>query len=235
MNIFYTPPGKVYENSLELTGQEARHASKVLRYGEGDQIMVVDGKGNRFTGIIARITGQTVAVDIKKREKENMPEPAIILGMGIIKKRDRFEFAVEKAVELGVQEIALFRGEHSVKENVRIDRLSSIVQAAMKQSLRASLPGINIFDSLEELISAFPGSEIIAAHKKGEPADTTEPVMPNTEKGGLILLVGPEGGFSDEEFRFLKDRGSKLVALGPARLRTETAAVVLTARYSLTR
>ena len=228
MNIFYAPPSQINNGFIELLEQEAAHASKVLRASEGDKLQVVDGRGGRYEGLIRRITKKSIQVEIKDHQKVPIPKPELILGMGIIKKRDRLEFAVEKAVELGVSKIMLFRSDHSIKENVRMDRLESIAVSAMKQSLRAWLPEISLHTSLNKLLDEMHDAEILAAHEK------VDAVGKSFQKKGIdkkLLLVGPEGGFSDDEVNMFRDYGVRLVSLGEKRLRTETAVIAFLSQY----
>lgn len=230
MNIYYAPPSQITNGLAELTGQEATHATKVMRAREGDSLSIVDGKGGYYEGPIRRITNKSVQIEIEKRQQRPKPEPSLVLGMGIIKKRDRLEFAVEKAVELGARRICLFRSDHTIKENVRMDRLESIVLSAMKQSLRAWLPEVSLYRSFGDLLDAFPEASLLAAHEKVE-ADQHNMDFNLQGDGQLLLLVGPEGGFSDFEVEEVKARDGKLVSLGSHRLRTETAAVVFLSRF----
>jgi 16S rRNA (uracil1498-N3)-methyltransferase len=220
----------VYNGFIELVEQEAKHASKVMRAREGDMLTVVDGRGNWYEGIIRRKTRKTVQIEIEQSQHISPSEPALILGMGIIKKRDRLEFAVEKAVELGVSEIRLFRSEHTIKENVRMDRLESIATSAMKQSLRAWLPQISMYNSLEELIERTDDAQLLMAHEKVEPGKNNISLK-QLDEDRLLLLVGPEGGFSDTEVAFAKKKGAQLVSLGSYRLRAETAAVAFLSQF----
>jgi len=230
MNIFYAPAKQINNGYAELTDQEAIHASKVMRVREGDQLVIVDGEGGRYKGPVRRITNKSVQIEIKNKEKLSQPSPPLILGMGIIKKRDRLEFAVEKAVELGARHICLFRSEHTIKENVRMDRLESIALSAMKQSLRAWLPQISLFNSFKDLLEAFPNAHYLTAHEKID-ADQKNMNFNAGSNDQLLLLVGPEGGFSTDEIKTARDKGGQLVSLGSHRLRAETAAVVFLSQF----
>lgn len=230
MNIFYAPPSQVRNGFAELRDQEAIHASKVMRAREGDELVVVDGVGGRYRGTIQRITEDSVQMAIEEEAKIEAPEPALILGMGIIKKRDRLEFAVEKAVELGATQICLFRSERSVKENVRTDRLEAKALSAMKQSLRAWLPDVSLNESFEELLNSYPKADFLAAHEKADSEEKTLSAFKETSEEAL-LLVGPEGGFSSREIDLLKRKDARLISLGPNRLRTETAAVAFLSQF----
>lgn len=229
MNIFYAPPGQIYESHLELSGQEAKHASKVLRYQTGDAITVVDGRGGWYEGIVGQITKNSMLVSINDSKTIPNPNPELVLGLGLIKKRDRLEFAVEKAVELGVSEIALFRSRHTVKENVRMDRLKHTALAAMKQSLRAWLPEIQLKSSLTEVLKEYPDCLTLIAHEKAERKAGIREEMLRHEK--LLLLIGPEGGFADEEINEALQKGGELISLGSHRLRTETAAITFISQF----
>ncbi|TYP94836.1 16S rRNA (uracil1498-N3)-methyltransferase [Fodinibius salinus] len=233
MNIYYAPPSQVHSQFVELTGQEAKHASKVMRAREGDKLTVVDGEGGRYDGTIARILDESIQINVKESDRTSYPHPEIVLGLGIIKKRDRLEFAVEKAVELGAAEIGLFRCERTVKENVRMERLQSKALSAMKQSLRAWLPDIRLFDSPGQLVDHYPDSNIYVAHEKINPDDPENRADGISTKSPqkMLLMIGPEGGFSVSEVKEMKDRGAKVVSLGPNRLRAETAAIAFLSQF----
>lgn len=230
MNIFYTPPAQIHNGFAELTGQEAKHAGKVMRVREGDQLTVVDGEGGWYEGIIRRITNKTIQLEIESEKKVPAPKPELILGLGIIKKRDRLEFAVEKAVELGARYICLFRSDHTIKQNVRMDRLEAIALSAMKQSLRAWLPEISVLTSLEELLERYEDAVFLAAHEKVDQSEANFDLK-TISKDKALLLVGPEGGFSANEIEIIQAKEGKLVSLGSHRLRAETAAVVFLSRF----
>lgn len=226
MNVFYCPPSRISSDSAEFTEEEARHASKVLRYREGDDICFVDGVGGWYEGTVGRILKRSLTGRITSRRKMPDSTPRLTLGMGIIKKRDRLEFAVEKATELGAGKIALFRSRHTVKEKVRKERLEKTALSAMKQSMRSRLPEIEVHPSLDHLLESCRAARILAAHEKAEdgPVDTAG-------SDELLLLVGPEGGFSDPEIEQIREKGGKRVSLGMYRLRTETAALVFLSRF----
>lgn len=233
MNLFYAPPGQIEGKLIELRDQEARHAAKVLRYREGDSIAVTDGEGVWYEGTVRKILERSVRVEIREQNRKKRSGPRLVLGMGIIKKRDRLEFAVEKAVELGAREIALFRSEHTVKENVRIDRLEAAALSAMKQSLRVYLPAVKILTDLESALKAYPKHMPLIAHEKSN--GNGEPGIPEScsKAERLLLLVGPEGGFTEEEVAMVRSvkHAGQVVSLGEYRLRTETAVIALMSQF----
>lgn len=224
MNIFYAPPEKVTEDIIELTGQEAVHASKALRYRPGDSITVVDGKGGWYEGEVGLITSDRVQVTVEEAKRNQPLQPSLTLAMGIIKKRDRLEFAVEKAVELGVKEVVLFRGEHSVKQNIRTDRLESIILSAMKQSLQSWLPKLSVYNSLQQATETYANYNILVAHQEGRSIRDMD-FFNSTKSEDYLMVVGPEGGFSDSETDYLRKKEGEFISFNSNRLRAETAVV----------
>ncbi|HKJ44218.1 MAG TPA: 16S rRNA (uracil(1498)-N(3))-methyltransferase [Balneolales bacterium] len=232
MNVFYTQPDQINTEYLEITGDEAHHISRVLRYNIDDQIVVVDGIGHKFKGRIIDISKKNVRVQIL--ERENLPDinghnQRLVLGLGIIKHRQRLEFAVEKAIELGVAEIILFNSRYSEKSNIRKDRIEKIMISAMKQSMHAVLPVLKVENSLEDVLEKNYDYKMLIAHEKYD-GNTGIPSDVKKEKN-ILLLVGPEGGFSEEEVATVKEKGGELISLGPYRLRAETAALAFLALF----
>ncbi len=204
------------------------HISKVLRNSAGDKIHITDGNGRKFTGIIEQINKNQVVVKSDELVTEERAWPYITLCIGLIKKRDRLEFAIEKATELGVDEIIVFRGEHSQKQNIRTDRLQAAALSAMKQSLRYYLPPVRMAQSLSEVLKGINRDVpvILADEIRQSENDFTE-----IKQEKLLLIVGPEGGFSEKERELLREISAVPYSLGKNRLRTETAAVLMTDRF----
>ena len=233
MNIFYVEPEKVTESQFVLEGQEAQHASKVLRLRIGDKIVAVNGKGQRFAGDIQMIGRNSLTASIKQKDEIPKPIQEKVLAMGIIKKRDRLEFAVEKAVELGATKIILFNADHSEKEKLRMDRLQTIAISAMKQSMRRWLTEIIHSTSLDAVYEQYPDHTILMAHEEtgysSSEADELNNIISSNEN--LLLVIGPEGGFSENEVKSTRQRNGKMISLGKYRLRAETAAIAFLSRF----
>lgn len=228
MNQFYVKSDQIDSSRISLTGQEAIHASKVLRKGTGEEIFITDGNGHRYQGLIESVSRGTISIHIRDIQSFRKPEPSVILAMGMIRKRNRLEFAVEKAVELGVSEIILFRGDHSEPFKVRMDRAEASALSAMKQSLRVYLPPVKSVDSLDDIIrNETDDATYIYADQEGE-IDEYD-LSPNIKRA--VLVIGPEGGLSDREEGLLKETGATGLHLGDYRLRAETAAVVMALKY----
>lgn len=225
-NVFYTKPENIKGGQLELVDQEARHASKVLRFNVGDELFASDGKGNVYRTTITSITKSSVLAEIEETQFESEPRIKKVLAFGAIKKRDQLEFAVEKAVELDAWEICIFDADHSERTRINEERLESIALSAFKQSKRKWLPEIIIKKSLDEVLKYYSDHQLILAHMEEE---ATQPSPLQEEKN--LLLVGPEGGFSDREIELTKTREVEFISLGSNRLRAETAVAAMLSQY----
>lgn len=228
LNQFYASPDQINKTYIRLKDQEAIHAARVLRKGVGDTIVVTDGNGTRYRGKIESISKNEVLAAIHKKEEFIKPKPAVILALGLIKKRNRLEFSVEKATELGASEIILFRGDHSEPFKVRMDRIEASVMSAMKQSLRVYLPEVRPVKSLDSIINGEEQDTLIL-HANQEGNVTDYKLSDNIKR--IVMVVGPEGGLSVSEQALLKKAGAVGLRLGDYRLRAETAAMVMTSRF----
>lgn len=225
-NIFYTEPKNIIGGRLELTDQEARHAVKVLRFDVGDELYASDGKGNVYKTKVLSASKSSVHAEIEEIESKSEPEIKKVLAFGAIKKRDRLEFAVEKAVELDTWEICIFDADHSERSRINEDRIRAIALSAFKQSKRRWLPEIVIKKSLDEVLDHYSNHYLLTAHV---PED---PVQPKTlQQKENLLLVGPEGGFSDREIELCEQRKTEFISLGNNRLRAETAVTAMLSQF----
>lgn len=155
--LFYAKPTRVNQQTqhLKLVDAEAHHASQVLRIRRGDEIFVTNGAGDIFRGEAEQITPTEMDVHIVETVRNRQPNPLPVLALSLIKKRDRLEFMLEKAVEIGVQKVLLFNADHSERVKLRKDRVDAILLRAMKQSRRPFLPETMYFDSLDELLALY--------------------------------------------------------------------------------
>lgn len=227
-NLFYTPPDLVHDARIKLEGQEARHALRVMRYREGEPIAITDGLGTLYSCVVRQASGDTLSAEIVSRQTHKRPSPYLAVAVGNIKKRDRLEFAVEKLTELGADDIVIYNGDHSEKSRVRMDRIEKTIASAMKQSQRLYLPSCTMFPSLETVVSdkTADGFVVVAAdeQQKGEEQRLTD-------HHKYLLVVGPEGGFSEKERSVLNQYQAVPYSLGDYRLRTETAAIIMTDHF----
>lgn len=224
MQLFFDPNAVYSEPLITLFGSEMNHITRVLRHKTGDTINITNGNGTLFQVRIENVLKDRLNVLILNKKTVDRPESGkITLAMPLLKARDRMEFAIEKSVEIGVGKILLFQSDRTEKHKVRDDRMQVIIESAMKQSLQVYLPVFKICASLESVLEQTEGSTILVAHEKENQTRVQDIEQIN---GLTVLLVGPEGGFSDKEMDLFKREKAQIISLGSNRLRSETAAIV---------
>ncbi len=223
MNRFLIDTPASEATQITLDEGESHHAVRVMRMGLGDRLEAFDGRGLRLIAQITDPHPKRVRCDILERE-QMPPEPGsgLVLAIGLIKKAERLEFALEKATEIGVGAIWLFSADHSETTRIREDRLHAHLVAAAKQSKRSHIPALRFFSSMDAMLKESVGRPHILAHEKTPGHVVSTPIPQNA-----VLLVGPEGGFSDREVALAAASGAVPYSLGAFRLRTETAALTL--------
>ncbi len=222
MQFFYIPD--LNSSHIILDGETYRHAIRVMRKKESEQLVLVDGKGQKAVGAIQSIAKKAAEVEIIERVYAYQPLPYnLLLGLAPTKNPGRTEWCLEKATEIGISQFYPFVSEHSERNRIKKDRLESIAIAAMKQSQQAYLPLIGNLLCFQDVISQMSECEekfICSAHASHH-LDSV-----HQRSGHVAVLIGPEGDFSDSEIVYAKDQGFIPVHLGQRRLRTETAGVV---------
>jgi 16S rRNA (uracil1498-N3)-methyltransferase len=223
MNLFYSSVVNQGVNIFE--GQEAWHCTRVLRLGEGGIIHLTDGFGNLYECVILKADPKNCIVKVLSSEKEYMKrENYLHIGIAPTKSMDRFEWFLEKATEIGIDEITPIFCAHSERIKLKTDRLQKILIAAMKQSLKAYLPKLNEPSDVKKLIyKQFPGQKFIG-YCESNKEDELQKVYKKGENA--LILIGPEGDFSPEEVLLAKKEEFIPIRLGKSRLRTETAGIV---------
>lgn len=223
MHFFYCPD---IDTSAPLLGeQESHHCVKVLRLREGDPIQVADGKGNLFEATILNAHSKHCSFQIIQTTKAvGIPDFNLTMAVAPTKNIDRFEWFIEKAVELGVSEIIPVYCDHSERKMIKMDRIQSIMISALKQSLSAYLPTLHPMMPLLSFVSDFrSGSGNFIAHCYDLPKKPLRRISPDLNH--YTICIGPEGDFSQDEVKMAIEAGFEPVSLGSRRLRTETAAL----------
>ena len=218
MRVFYQPN---FETSCTLDEQESKHCTKVLRLTKGDQVQVVDGQGNWFDCTIATPSPKKCELHILSKKVLESPPHYIHIAVAPTKDIGRIEWFVEKAVEIGIQEISFFTSQHSERKVVKLERIRKVAVSAMKQSLKAHLPILNELQSFKSLLqNNQTGIRLIANQVAGAT------YLQNCAKAdSYFVCIGPEGDFSEQEISLAQEAGFTPISLGNARLRTETAAL----------
>jgi len=224
MQLFYNPDIDKKTTAFSLTTEESKHIVKVLRKTAGDLLYITNGKGYIFTVKITAANVKKCHVEIIKSKKKHPKKHWLHLAVAPTKMNDRYEWFLEKATEIGVNEITPIICARSERKVVKIERMKKVLQSAMKQSLRAYLPKLNEPIALQDFLNeSQEGLRFIAHCGKGEKKDLKRRVAPDKD---ITLLIGPEGDFSLKETRMAYENGYLPVSLGKSRLRTETAAIV---------
>jgi len=226
---FYVPPSLIRGSRVILPKDEAHHARSVLRVHEGDVITVVDGEGGWYQIRVThprQASGEMVGSIVERRREIGEPDADVTVGIGLLKKRGRFETFAEKAVEVGVRHIVPLRTTRSEKGTLREDRVRKVMVAALKQCRRSWLPTLASPQSLGTLLDATDAERRFLCHGSAADSPLAKALQPGEKGASTLLLVGPEGGFSSEERNQAQAAGCVPVSLGSRRLRTETAGIV---------
>lgn len=209
---------------IVLPEEEAKHCTKVLRKVVGDEIHVIDGFGNLYLTRIDSIGKRDCVCSIlQKTEHFGEHNYKVCMCVAPTKNVDRFEFFVEKAVEIGVDEIIPIVTENSERKVLKLDRIERIVLSAMKQSYKATMPKIAELTPIKDVLSSDIEGIKCIAHCENQEKSLLRDVVKDQSK--VTILIGPEGDFSVEEIAIAKRNGWIPVSLGESRLRTETAAI----------
>lgn len=225
MQIFFA---HIIDNqTAKLDSEEARHCQKVLRHQPGDAIYITDGSGTMFLANILFFSASGAALEIA----ESFPgygesKINVRLAVSFLRLKDRFEWLMEKAVELGVTEIfpLICARTDKFKGKIKEERLEKIILTALKQSARSKLPSLHEALSVEKFVKMpTSGFRALAWCETQTMLQIHESAIRQADT--VTLMIGPEGDFTAEEANFAKEHGYEIVSLGETRLRTETAAI----------
>lgn len=222
MIIFYS--SEINENIASLIDDECVHCTKVLRKKIDDEVFVTDGQGILYSGIISQISKKEVAISIVN-EIENQPKPHTkSIAIAPTKNIDRFEWFLEKATEIGVTDIYPFLSSRSERKVIKPERLEKIIISAMKQSKNFYKPTLHPISPIRQLLGDnFSDQSKFIAHCM----DPKFALQHRYKSGSnAIVLIGPEGDFTEEEVDIAKKNDWEEISLGRSRLRTETAGII---------
>jgi len=224
MQLFYNPDIQPDATAFVFDKEESKHIVKVLRKKEGDTIMITNGNGYLFTSEIKFASERKCEVSIIDTKFHEPSQYYLHLAVAPTKMNDRYEWFLEKATEIGVNEITPLICERSERTNFKAERFEKILQSAMKQSLQYHMPKLNEPVAFKAFVDASHKGQLFIAH-----CGETDKRLLKTEikpKERITILIGPEGDFSVKEIQLALQKNYVPVSLGNTRLRTETAAVV---------
>lgn len=224
MQLFYNPTINETQASFVFDKEESKHIIKVLRKKEGDTLHVTNGLGFLFTTEIAIASDSKCTVKIVSFEKQEAPKFHLHLAVAPTKMNERYEWFLEKATEIGIQEITPIICDHSERKIIKTDRFQKILESAMKQSLNLYLPKLNEAVAFKDFIKTKKEGQLFIAHCEETDKKSLKNELKTAED--ITILIGPEGDFSVKEIQQAIDNNFIPVSLGETRLRTETAAIV---------
>ena len=226
---YFYEPSIAAANALIILGEEtSKHCVQVLRMRDGDRLQLINGKGSLYTAVIVAADKKWCSVRIEETSYRPPENRKINIAISLLKNSSRWEWFLEKAVEIGVQEIVPLLCERTEKQHYKEDRLQSIVVAAMLQSRRLWLPVLHLPTTFAEAVSKSGSfTQKFIAHCADDNSKTSLQAAPH--QLSAQIMIGPEGDFTDKEIALALQHNYQPVSLGSTRLRTETAGVVASA------
>lgn len=224
MHLFYTPEIQLKDETFILSEDESKHCIKVLRLQLGDQIVLINGVGGWFEAeIIDAHPKRTLVKILSLIPNFNQRNHYLHIAIAPTKNIERMEWFLEKATEIGIDEITPILCAHSERKDLKLERLSKRITAAMKQSLKAYHPKLNALTSFGDFVQNVDSTQKFIAHCAGGEKAYLKDVLQTTYS--CTILIGPEGDFSPKEIQSAIQHEFIPISLGEARLRTETAAL----------
>jgi len=227
MQLFYIDK---ISDEIILNKSESKHITKVLRKKENDIVFFTNGKGFLYEAVITKADVKncvlTVLNKINKKKQHNYH---LHIGIAPTKNIERFEWFLEKATEIGIDEITPLICENSERKIIKLERLNKILISSIKQSLQYQLPKLNELITFKDFVIKDYKQEKLIAHCN----NANKSLKSFKNKNNYLVLIGPEGDFSSSEIKLAKENNFKSISLGPNRLRTETAGVVTTNTINL--
>jgi 16S rRNA (uracil1498-N3)-methyltransferase len=218
MQLFFIPQLSI---EFVIDGEEAGHISRVLRKKVGDLFLVTDGIGKGYKAEITDLGKNEISAKIVEEVKGDFEiKTKVHLAVAPTKNIDRFEWMIEKAVELGVNEITPILCDRSERKIVNVERMNKLALSAMKQSGRFYLPKVNEMVKWDKF-KTDSEMQLFAHCEEGEKNELSQLPPANT----VTIFIGPEGDFSPKEIEKAKSENYQFISLGKSRLRTETAAI----------
>lgn len=224
MQLFYNPDITKIDTTFVFDKDESRHIVKVLRKQIGDRLAITNGKGYLFYTEITESDIKRCKVKVVSYEFKERRPFSLHIAIAPTKMNDRYEWFLEKATEIGIEEITPIICDHSERRVIKTRRFEKILQSAMKQSLNCYLPKLNSSVSFNDFMcSDFKDQKFIAHCEEDHKTALKAAVQKHMD---CLILIGPEGDFSVKEIETAKKHQFIPVTLGKTRLRTETAGVV---------
>jgi len=224
MQLFYTPDIDPSYQQYFLNEEESKHCTRVLRLEKGSEIQLIDGRGGLYSASIMDAHPKRTILQINSVITSfNKRNHYLHIAVAPTKNIERLEWFLEKATEIGIDEISPIICQRSERKEVKVERLNKIITSAIKQSIKAYHPVLNEPASYQQFLKKpFEGQKFIAHCEKGDKVNLKAEL---DKQGRYLILIGPEGDFTPAEIDEALQNDFKPITLGESRLRTETAAL----------
>src|SRR5215203_119335 len=227
--FFFVPKLAPEAQNLILNEEQSKHIIQVLRMQKEEAILLTDGQGIKAHSVIIDDHRKRCEVKIISVEKQKEFLPRVSIAISLIKNASRFEWFLEKATEVGVNQIIPVICERTEKEKFRVDRLQNILISAMLQSQQCWLPVLHEPIEFKKLIEEHKNDQKFIAHCLPQQKQSFSSFIHHSSfitNHSSLILIGPEGDFTENEIQLALGKNFQAVALGNTRLRTETAGIV---------
>lgn len=231
MYRFYIEPDRIFENKIEITGDDVNHIKNVLRMKQGEKIILCDKAGTDYLCSLSESRDRSLFADILEKKPSETELPVELILFQGLPKKDKMELIIQKAVELGASKIIPVVTKRTIvktdegKEDKKLTRWQAIAESAAKQSERGIIPEVGQILTFKEALAQMKNIDyngILYENARGM-APTREFVANAAGKKSIGIFVGPEGGFTEEEVAAVVENGAECLSLGKRILRTETA------------
>ena len=232
MQLFYDSNISKGMKTHQINAEESTHILKVLRKRIGDEVFITNGKGDLFKTLIVEVIAKKCIVEIENHQREERSTAKLHIAISPTKSSDRFEFFLEKATEIGIEEITPILTRNSERKHLNLKRCTKIIESAMKQSHRLYVPKLNPLTPLSIFLNHIDASKmnLIAHCEEDQKVDLSSLDLRGKS---TCVMIGPEGDFDPQEIKDAFRSGFRPVSLGKQRLRTETAGVYVCSLYSI--
>lgn len=233
MSRFFVPPEKIKGKNIFLDGKEAHHILDVMRLKELDKVVTFDGTGREYIGFVKEVKRRSLAIEIIETRTPLNKQASKITLIQAIPKKDKMDYIVEKATELGAFAIMPVAAARTVpdwdqaKKDANRQRWQRIAQEAAKQCGRVEVPEINQVQGVKEAIAAVSECDLKLIAALSDEAVVLKKALNSFQGGRVVIAIGPEGDFTAEEIKNAQDAGFRLVNLGPRVLKSDTAGLAV--------
>jgi len=230
MSRFFVPRGSVKGNTITVSGDEAHHIVDVMRLKASDNVVTFDGLGREYTGVITKADKRSLVIEVKSVRESESASCARVTVIQAIPKREKIEYFIEKATELGVSVVSPVLTARTIpdwsdeKKASHVERWRKLAREASKQCGRLDVPEISKITEFRDLmgdLTAKEGVKLIAA--LDDRAISLKTALAGFKGAPVIIAIGPEGDFTPEEVNMAVDHGFHIVSLGQRVLKSDTA------------